>query len=135
MIGQINTFDVDWRRLYNGYVESSDWLVGNMLGRVAKCDHVRCVKFRDSASGNGFHVEVSCDRVGCDLCRYVFDSAVRVDADMSRPVWTRDVLWDKKYYRKGGGCVEGLVGPWVEVGVSVGSGVVRLGGVAEVSRR
>ena len=135
MIGVINTFDVDWRRLYNGFIEDSDSLLDVILHRVYRCGHVGSVKVRDSASGNGFHVVVSCDRCGCDVCRFVFDSAVRVDADMSRPVWTRDVLWDKKFYRKGGGCVEGLVGPWVEVGVSVGSGVVRLGGVAEVSRR
>jgi len=110
-VGALITFDVDWRRT-GAYLESSDSILAAVVGRVGSCIGCSGVDVRHSASGNGYHVKVDCDHTDCYLCRLVFDSPVRLDADLGRPVWSREVLWDLKTFLKGGGWVVGEAGPW-----------------------
>ena len=56
-------------------------------------------KFEFSPSMNGIHLEFWCRR-NCDLCRFVFDDPFRYAADLTRPVYTRDVLWERKSFFK-----------------------------------
>ena len=106
-------FDIDWRRT-GAYIESSEECIEKMLGRVGRCSHLSGVRVRRSAGFNGFHVEISCNCDDCYNCRLVFDSPRRLDKDLARPGVTRDVLWDCKTLRKGGGWVVGEAGPWME---------------------
>ena len=106
-------FDVDWRRT-GAYIESSESVLEAVLGHVGRCPHIHGVRVRRSGGGNGFHVQVSCGGGDCDICRLVFDCPRRLGKDLARPVVTRDVLWDCKTLRKGGGWVVGEAGPWME---------------------
>ena len=105
------TIDIDWIRLPNGVIISSDDQLKKTLSRMRSCVDAD-VSYRVSASGNGFHIK--CDCRGCDQCRMVFDSPVRWDMDQTRPPETREVLWDSKVYRKGGSRVALKSGEWVE---------------------
>ena len=106
---------MDWTRLGAYIVSSGDTLRRIILG-LAKCPYDDPgVSVRDSPGGNGFHVEVKCSREGCDLCRLVFDSPIRFERDLDRPPRSRDVLWDRKAYRKGGGRMIGVADEWRRV--------------------
>ena len=98
----INTYDIDWVRLVSGYLIPSTKTIEDVLRHVMQCPFIQDLKYRDSASGNGYHVKVKCSREGCDLCRLVFDSPIRFDMDLTRDASTRDVLWDEKTYTKHG---------------------------------
>ena len=107
--------DVDWRR-FGGFVQPSGGLLDRIVRRLRGCPHISGgVWVRVSAGGNGFHVQFMCDLDGCDVCRLVFDSPKRFDADCLRPECTRDVLWDSKVYWKGGRGLRLYAGDWEEV--------------------
>ena len=107
------TFDVDPERFDNGtIILAHDRLVQCLRG-LGKCIHLQSVQMRVSASGNGYHVDMECSGPDdCYNCRLVFDSPVRLELDLLRPGWTREVLWDRKVYRKGGGVMVGESGIW-----------------------
>ena len=110
---EVKTFDLDWERLPNGFIVSSDDLLGRVLEKVGKCDKVYDVKRRVSSSGNGYHVLVSCGSGGgCDICRMVFDSPKRLELDVNDPPWCQNVLWDRKTYVKGDHRMVGVAGEW-----------------------
>ena len=111
----INTFDVDFHRFDSGYIVSSSEYADMVLCAVRRCNRVRRVEWRISASQNGYHIRVHCAGDGCDSCRLVFDSPYRFAMDQRRPQWTRDVLWDRKHYFKGGGCLGLDAGEWETV--------------------
>lgn len=71
--------------------------VGDIAAKVLLCVHA--LKMSLSASMNGVHLEFWCPR-NCDLCRFVFDDPFRYAADLSRPAYTRDVLWQSKSFFK-----------------------------------
>ena len=113
-----SSFDVDWGRLGNGFVVPSVDLLDSIRQHVSKCPLVKELQFRDSASGNGFHVQVTCDgEAECETCRMVFDSPSRLDLD-DGPLWTRGVLWDEKTYVKGGCRLRGVAGAWMTLSTS-----------------
>jgi len=111
----LSSLDIDWRRLDNGIVWSSDKVLEKVLSVVSGCSDNSMVSYRRSPSGNGFHVRLLCG-VNCDLCRMVFDSPLRWGLDQLRPEVTQGVLWDEKWYYKGGSGVRMEAGPWFEGG-------------------
>jgi len=107
------TFDVDPFRFDNGFIVDAVSRLDELLDNVTGCGRVQSVSCRVSASGNGYHVQVTCGGDSdCYLCRLVFDSPLRLELDLLRPGWTREVLWDRKVYRKGGDVMVGESGPW-----------------------
>ena len=111
----VNTFDVDWHRVGGGLVESSSDSLVRVLRGLVKCSGLGSVEVRDSSSGNGFHVRVSCPGCDSDACRVVLDSPERYGLEVGDPVWTRNVLWNRKTYVKGGSKMVGCAGPWESV--------------------
>ena len=109
-----STLDIDFRRLDSGYIIRSDDVLDAVRAAVSQCGDVVGSRFRRSASGNGFHVELLCSR-DCASCRFAFDSTRRLDLDLSRPAEQRDVLWGRKSYVKGGCELVLSVGPWEEL--------------------
>ena len=107
----LSTLDLDWRRHGCGWVESADGCLRAVARRVGGCDHLVSCDVRRSASGNGFHVRLLCG-IPCSICRLVFDSPRRLEADQGRPYYSRDVLWGSKVYRKGGRWVRLEAGEW-----------------------
>ena len=76
--------------------------VADIVTKVLMCpDGGHVVKRSISPSMNGLHLEFWCKK-NCDLCRFVFDDPFRYAADLTRPVYTRDVLWEKKSFFKMG---------------------------------
>ena len=107
------TFDVDSRRLDNGYITDASGRLDLILRGLRSCPSCKRIDSRVSASGNGYHVSVSCEGDGsCYVCRMVFDDPYRLELDLLRPVWTREVLWSRKVYRKGGGVLVGEAETW-----------------------
>ena len=110
---QIRTFDVDWLRAQNGYIWPSELLASRCVEKLKKCPKIVRLENRFSSSGNGQHIRVECTGdPECYDCRLCFDSPGRFELDLERPEWTREVLWDRKVYRKRGGALIGESGPW-----------------------
>lgn len=110
----VNTLDLDWVRLDNGFIMDSGALFNSVIRSICRCSSNVSVDRRRSASGNGWHVRLRCAR-GCDICRLVHDSAPRFDMDQHRPPHLRDVLWDRKSYSKGGKTIVMNAGEWDRV--------------------
>ena len=108
------TLDLDWSRLDNGVLDSSEHKLEAVLDHVNNCEKCLSYEYRRSASGNGYHVRMSCS--GCDLCRWLFDQPIRCDIDHTRAGHMRNVLWDRKNYFKLGRSVEMEAGEWVSEG-------------------
>jgi hypothetical protein len=109
--GLLVTIDVDWLRMPNGFLVSSEEQFARILYEMQKCE-ASDLEYRVSGSNNGFHIRCNCK--GCEVCRIVFDSPVRWDMDQTRPPETREVLWDSKVYRKGENKITLKSGEWVE---------------------
>lgn len=105
-----NTLDLDPVRLPNGFIRAAD---PGLMDKIKRCPFLVRARVRESASGSGYHIELWCNW-DCDLCRLVYDSPRRFGKDLGRPVWSRDVLWQNKVYRKGGHSL--ALGPdvWVD---------------------
>ena len=113
MLSTRRTFDVDPIRFDNGFIVDAVSRLDELLDSVHCCGKVQSVSSRVSASGNGYHVQIVCfGDIDCYLCRLAFDSPGRLELDLLRPGWTREVLWDRKVYRKGGGVMVGESGLW-----------------------
>ena len=110
---KMNSFDVDPKRLPNGYVSLGEPELERTLGGLRKCGLLDQVLVRRSASGNGFHVVAFCRDGECsESCRLCLDSPRRVDLDGLDPEWTRGVLWDSKTYSQGGKSIRLEAGEW-----------------------
>lgn len=75
--------------------------IADIYAKVGVCPDRSILVASPSASLNGWHFRIVCKK-DCDLCRLVFDDAERYSRDLRRPLRTRDVLWNKKVYRKAG---------------------------------
>ena len=112
----IQTFDVDPRRLPNGFLVFPD--VDDVIRRLWRCSYATNVAVRRSASGNGFHVRLECMWDNCDICRLCFDSDFRFMLDMLfRKPRQRNVLWKRKTYEKNGHYLTCDAGEWEEYGL------------------
>ena len=109
------TFDIDWRWLPNGYLTpSSDERLEAMLERLSRCVYIKRISYRESASGNGYHVRAECTW-DCELCRLAFDDSYRFMLDcLFRKPHQRNVLWRRKTYQKGDSVLTCDAGPWIE---------------------
>lgn len=68
---------------------------------ILRCKWCCEAYWRYSASLNGFHFKFICKK-NCCLCRIIFDDPKRLDMDTKYfEVSRQNVLWTKKYYRKG----------------------------------
>ena len=106
------TFDVDPKRLPNGFISLGEDELRRIQRALSKCPHAGVRYHRRSASGNGFHVSVECDR-DCEICSLTLDSPRRMELDALDPPWTRGVLWDSKTFSKGGSRLEMEAGEWM----------------------
>lgn len=84
----INTLDLD------GYTWKEICRIKNRIERLPCCESVE-----DKPSCHkGYHIIIHCKKKDCDLCRFVFDDAKRYEHDISRPVRTRNVLFQEYEY-------------------------------------
>ena len=113
------TFDVDARRLPNGYlIIPGPRDLEKVMRRIGRCIYVHEILWRESASGNGYHVAVECDGDGmeCEACRLCFDDSYRFMLDqVYRKPHQRNVLWKRKTYHKGGSVLTLEAGEWQSV--------------------
>lgn len=73
------------------------------------------VRVRHSSSLNGFHVKFTIPDEKEGISRLVFDDQRRFSADLvGRDESSRNVLWDRKLYRKGSHTIELRAGQWVK---------------------
>jgi hypothetical protein len=110
------TFDVDNMRLPNGYlILTGEPLLEDILERLSRCQYIKRIFFRDSASGNGYHIRLECGVEGCEVCRLAFDSSYRYMLDcLFRRPHQRNVLWRRKTYPKAGKLLTLDAGDWIE---------------------
>ena len=108
------TFDVDPKRSPNGYVSLGEEELEKVRRALLKCPHAGVRSARRSASGNGFHVSVGCER-DCEICSLTLDSPRRMELDGVDPPWTRGVLWDSKTFSKGGSRITMEAGEWMRL--------------------
>jgi len=62
--------------------------------KIKKCKKLVQLSYRPS-SKKGFHFKLWC-KIKCDICRIVYDDFRRYDYDMNRPVWARNILFDRE---------------------------------------
>lgn len=108
----VSTLDVDWKKSSNGPITSSEAFLQTALDHIERCIDMCDIGVRRSAGGNGYSVKILC-AVDCDRCRLAFDSQYRLGMDLMRPVESRDVLWDWKWFRKGGVGLRLEAGEWM----------------------
>lgn len=100
----ISTLDLD------GYSKSQ---LDGVIDKISHCSYFKELYWRESASGNGYHVRIECHKLQCPLCRLVFDSDFRYMLDSTqRKPHQRNVLWRVKTYEKFGRTIALNVGEW-----------------------
>lgn len=68
--------------------------VSRMIKKIKKCEKLIQLTYRPS-SKKGFHFILWC-KTKCDICRIVYDDFRRYDYDMNRPIWARNILFNKE---------------------------------------
>lgn len=72
--------------------------VERILGKISKKSCLVSLIVEPSLQ-KGFHLKMMCSK-HCEMCRIVFDDAVRFAYDDERPTFSRNVMFDTKEFFK-----------------------------------
>lgn len=86
---QYNTLDIDTNK--------KD-VIERIIDKIMKCPFIEEIKLLPSLQ-KGFHIKLWCKRK-CEICRIVYDDALRYHYDQERPNFSQNVLFDSKSFHK-----------------------------------
>lgn len=88
------TLDIDFTDKWNKLKPKDYEFIENVVNKISKCPFFVDLWLKLSAY-KGVHIIIICS-IKCDICRFVYDDTKRFAYDLSRPVYARNILADKK---------------------------------------